>query len=179
MFEFTKCGRGRRDYVSQIGLARGIDITSMLQEFLQSRLGDSSASRDPFELDRLAEELDTRERAHAGQGASAGPQDDISSGRDLPTYIPLSHDNPYLTADTFDIENFLLSRSFTSLPDLRTELRDYLSTLKEELVTLINDDYEAFITLSTDLRGEGIRLDRMKRPLQSLKAQMLVCLCRS
>ncbi|EEC00101.1 hypothetical protein MPER_00021, partial [Moniliophthora perniciosa FA553] len=77
----------------------------------------------------------------------------------LPVYVSLSHDNPYLTAETFDVEEVLLSRSHTSLQDLRVELRDYLSNLKEELVQLINDDYEAFISLSTDLKGEGLRGD--------------------
>jgi hypothetical protein len=81
-----------------------------------------------------------------------------------------------LTSDIFDVEAFLLSRSHTSLRDLRSELRDYLSTLKEELVKLINDDYEAFISLSTDLRGEGVRLSRLKLPLVDLRSQILVCL---
>ncbi|KAJ7045566.1 COG complex component [Mycena alexandri] len=125
----------------------------------------ASTSRDPFELDRLAEELVNRELAN---------QDDSDvPSHDLPIYIPLSHNNPYLTTDVFDVEAFLLSRSHTSLRDLRAELRDYLSTLKEELVKLINDDYEAFISLSTDLRGEGARLGRLKHPLVELKSQIL------
>jgi hypothetical protein len=94
---------------------------------------------------------------------------------DLPVYIPLSHSNPYLTAETFDVDGFLLSRTHMSLPELRSELRDYLLALKEELVKLINDDYEAFISLSTDLKGEGSRLERMKQPLESIKAQIIVC----
>ncbi|KAJ6586972.1 COG complex component [Mycena vulgaris] len=125
----------------------------------------ASSSRDPFELDRLAEELVSRELANS--------EDDDAPGHELPIYIPLSHNNPYLTSDVFDVEAFLLSRSHTSLRDLRSELRDYLSNLKEELVKLINDDYEAFISLSTDLRGEGARLGRLKYPLGDLKAQIL------
>ncbi|KAF8210325.1 COG complex component [Mycena galopus ATCC 62051] len=125
-----------------------------------------SSSRDPFELERLAEELVNRELANP-------LDDDDAPGHDLPIYIPLSHTNPYLTSDVFDVEAFLLSRSHTSLRDLRSELRDYLSTLKEELVKLINDDYEAFISLSTDLRGEGARLSRLKLPLVDLKSQIL------
>ncbi|OBZ70879.1 Conserved oligomeric Golgi complex subunit 2 [Grifola frondosa] len=127
------------------------------------RSPEAFSSRDPFELERLAEELATRE---LGEDLSAVQHD-------LPLYVPLSHDNPYLSAETFDVEVFLLSRSYTSLPDLRSELRDYLATLKEELVKLINDDYEAFISLSTDLRGEGARLERLKAPLSDLKAQVL------
>jgi hypothetical protein len=126
--------------------------------------------RDPFQLERLAEELASRE-LNLQAGHSSSPPT-----HDLPLYVPLSHSNPYLTAPTFNVEEFLISRSHTSLPDLRSELRDYLGSLKEELVKLINDDYEAFISLSTDLRGEGTRLERLKYPLGMLRSEILVCL---
>lgn len=128
---------------------------------------DFSNSTDPFQLERLAEELATRE---------AKPQPDSPTPHDLPVFIPLSHSNPYLITPVFNVEEFLLSRSHTSLPDLRSELRDYLASLKEELVKLINDDYEAFISLSTDLRGEGVRLERLKYPLGMLRNEIFVCL---
>ena len=121
-------------------------------------------TRDPFQLQRLADEL-------SDDDSDDGPLDGRHT---LPSYKPLSHDDPFLSAESFDVEHFLQSRSYTSLPDLRTELRDYLATLKEELVQLINDDYEAFISLSTDLRGEGTRLERLKWPLADLKSQTLV-----
>ncbi|KAG7440047.1 conserved oligomeric Golgi complex component [Guyanagaster necrorhizus] len=129
--------------------------------------GEVVSLRDPFQLDRLAEELVTRELLHPRD-----IDDDDESNHDLPVFEPLSHSNPYLTANAFDIEQFLLSRSHTSLQDLRSELRDYLATLKEELVKLINDDYEAFISLSTDLRGEGVRLNKLKAPLGGLRIQI-------
>ncbi|KAI0301006.1 oligomeric golgi complex component, COG2-domain-containing protein [Multifurca ochricompacta] len=118
-------------------------------------------SRDPFELERLADELEAREHS-----LDAPPHD-------LPLYPPLAHSNPFFATATFNVEEFLLSRVHTSLPDLRAELRDYLAVLKEELVQLINDDYEAFISLSTDLRGEGERLERLKLPLGDFKSQIL------
>ena len=129
---------------------------------LQSPIATSSTSRDPFELERLADELEAREHSFD------------APAHDLPLYPPLAHNNPFFTATTFNVEDFLLSRVHTSLPDLRTELRDYLAVLKEELVQLINDDYESFISLSTDLRGEGERLGRLKLPLSDLKSQILV-----
>ena len=135
--------------------------------------GISGPSRDPYQLDRLAEELVAREAA-ASHSQLYGADDLPEEARNLPVYVPLSHNDPYLSAETFDVEQFLLSRAYTSLPDLRAELRDYLATLKEELVKLINDDYEAFISLSTDLRGEGARLESMKHPLGDLKARVLV-----
>ncbi|KAG6333678.1 hypothetical protein ID866_5408 [Astraeus odoratus] len=123
----------------------------------------------PYELERLAEELEAREVAK-----NSTRDEEHVERPELPVYVPLSHDNEYLSADTFDVEQFLLSRAHTSLPDLRTELRDYLSSLKEELVQLINDDYEDFISLSTDLRGEGARLEKIKAPLNALRQQIIV-----
>ncbi|TCD60067.1 hypothetical protein EIP91_010785 [Steccherinum ochraceum] len=121
--------------------------------------------RDRLGLDRLAEELEERELR--SPNASNFPE------HILPAFVPLSHDNPYLAAESFNVQEFLLSRSYTSLPDLRSELRDYLANLKDELVRLINDDYEAFISLSTDLRGEGARMEKLQRPLSELRNQVL------
>jgi len=146
------------------GTRRGVNFSSMDS---QSPIPTPGTSRDPFELDRLADELEARE--HSLDAPS----------HDLPLYPPLAHDNTFFTASTFNVEDFLLSRVHTSLPDLRAELRDYLAVLKEELVQLINDDYEAFISLSTDLKGEGARLERLKWPLNDLKSQILVGSMRS
>jgi conserved oligomeric Golgi complex subunit 2 len=118
-------------------------------------------TEDAFQLSRLASELKYSD-------------DDGAINHDLPDLLPLDHNNPLLIANAFDVEQFLLSRSYTSLLDLRTELRDYLATLKSELVQLINDDYEAFISLSTDLKDEGPRLNALKEPLHYLKSEILV-----
>lgn len=124
-----------------------------------------SSTYDTSELDRLVEELAIRE---------GGALDGVSS-TSLPTFTPLSRDNVYLNDDTFDVEQFLLSRvAHADLPELRTELREYLGALKEELVQLINDDYEAFISLSTDLRGEGHTLEGLIEPLGELRSVVLV-----
>ena len=87
---------------------------------------------------------------------------------DLPSLQPLSHDHPLLAASTFSADTFLLSRIHIPLEELRAELRLYLSVLREELVQLINDDYEEFISLGTGLRGEGERLRRLEKPLKGL-----------
>lgn len=127
-----------------------------------------NGDRDPYQLGRLADELAVREAASPLQ------QSQLPINRHLPEYYPLSHDDKYLSAQVFNLEEFLLARSHISLPDLRVELRQYLAELKEELVKLINDDYEAFISLSTDLRDEGVRLDRLKHPLANLRVKVLV-----
>lgn len=116
-------------------------------------------------LDQLANDLAEREGELA-----------IDDDYELPTLEPLNHNHPLLSATTpeFDVERFLLSRSHISLSDLRVELRDYLSQLKEELVRLINDDYEAFISLSTDLRGEGARLEQIHAPVHDLREEIRV-----
>ncbi|KZV90605.1 hypothetical protein EXIGLDRAFT_720206 [Exidia glandulosa HHB12029] len=117
--------------------------------------------KEPFELERLASELGV-------------DRDDEQDGafHALPTLEPLSHEHAQLKAPSFNAEDFLLSRAYTSLPDLGTELKEYLARLKEELVQLINDDYEAFISLSTDLRGEGARLERLHFPLPALRKEI-------
>lgn len=126
---------------------------------------------DPYRLERLAEELASREK----QALLSPSVDKTAQLAALPDYSPLSHDNPLLTGPVFNAEEFLLSRAGSSLPEQRTELRDYLSTLKEELIQLINNDYEAFISLSTDLRSEGSRLRKMRGPLGDLRSRVMVC----
>ncbi|KAJ1304471.1 hypothetical protein OPQ81_005618 [Rhizoctonia solani] len=88
----------------------------------------------------------------------------------LPYVAPLDASHPLLGApgDSFDVDEFLLSRSHTSLPDLRTELNDYLNKLRTELVHLINENYADFISLSTDLRGEGETIELMREPLSAI-----------
>ena len=127
-------------------------------------------THDPYDLNKLAKEL--AERDAINRNGTSQPR---SSGSiDLPELQPLAHGNAYLSAAQFDVEAFLLSRSNMSLSDLRTELREYLATLKEELVQLINDDYEAFISLSTDLQGEGYRLERVQYPMEDLRCRIVV-----
>jgi conserved oligomeric Golgi complex subunit 2 len=132
----------------------------------------SGQGPDPYQLDRLADDLAFREarRGHQGNGS-------ISSGRhELPVLVPLSHDHPLLSSSVpFNVDAFLLSRPNTLLSDLRTELREYLANLKEELVQLINDDYAAFISLRAELRGEGPRLERLQSPLSLVKGEINVC----
>ncbi|KAG6820743.1 hypothetical protein H0H93_012389 [Arthromyces matolae] len=142
-----------------------VAFLSDLEEKSPSLLGD-----DPYQLDRLADELANRESS-----VSRRKESDVDvqlNMPELPASIPLSHDNVFLTSPNFLVEDFLLSRSNISLPDLRSDLREYLSQLKEELVMLINDDYEAFISLSTDLKDEGGRLLRLRTPLKHLKSEV-------
>lgn len=102
--------------------------------------------------------------------------DQDASRPDLPSLVPLSHDHPLLSADdeSWNVEEFLLSRVHLPLEELRAELREYLGNLKEELGELINDDYEEFISLGLGLRGEGNRLEELRHPLDALKIEVEV-----
>ncbi|PPQ63986.1 hypothetical protein CVT24_009415 [Panaeolus cyanescens] len=126
---------------------------------------EQSPTRDPYQLERLAEELESRENRDSHLP---------SQYHSLPQHVPLSHNDPHLTASEFDVEVFLLSRAHTPLNDLRGELRQYLAELKEELIKLINDDYEAFISLSTDLKDEGGRLEGLLNPLASIRNDVTI-----
>jgi hypothetical protein len=106
------------------------------------------------------------ETAQAGPSSPTSPRS--SASLDVPSLQPLSHDHPLLSAPTFSADAFLLSRLHIPLDELRGELRAYLAVLREELVQLINDDYEEFISLGTGLRGENDRLRRLKMPLNGL-----------
>lgn len=101
--------------------------------------------------------------------------DSSAHSLDLPSLLPLSHEHALLAgASKFDVDAFLLSRIHIPLDELRAELRSYLAELREELVQLINDDYEEFISLGTGLRGETERLKWLERPLGLLRGEVEV-----
>lgn len=93
----------------------------------------------------------------------------------LPSLEPLSHSQTLLDPDQWDVDAFLLSRSDLPLDELRSELREYLAALREELGDLINDEYEEFISLGLGLRGEAEQLEEIRLPLQVLKNEVEVC----
>lgn len=105
------------------------------------------------------------------------PGSPTSSGRpshslDLPSLHPLDHSHPLLSptsTSTFDPDAFLLSRLPAPLTELRDELRAYQAQLRAELVELINLDYREFVELGTGLKGEGKRLERVRRPLTGIR----------
>lgn len=113
---------------------------------------------------------DIRAEEHPRASSSSTPLHSL----DLPSLLPLSHTHPLLLAPSFDVDAFLLSRIHIPLDELRAELRQYLGVLREELVQLINDDYEEFISLGTGLSGENERLKSLKKPMGKLKVNVTV-----
>lgn len=115
--------------------------------------------------------VDHQMSSHEVAGSDPGSSHNLL---ELPSLQPLSHDHPLLAAPEFDADGFLLSRLDIPLEELRGELREYLGVLREELVQLINDDYEEFISLGTGLRGENSRLASLQAPLSALIEQVQV-----
>lgn len=156
---------------TSLGRTLGSLVLSSARKSMASTSATSGVERDPMNIGRLAQDLAQREQ-HLRTTSDADAE---LPAHELPLLLPLSHSHPLLSAESnaaFDVDAFLLTRSNTSLGDLRTELRDYLAVLKEELVQLINDDYADFISLRTDLRGEGARLERLEEPLANVGAEI-------
>lgn len=93
---------------------------------------------------------------------------------DFPALQPLDHRHPLLIQADYDPDGFLQTRAHVPLDELRGELRAYLSLLREELVQLINEDYEEFIALGVGLRGEAERLERLEMPLMDIHREVEV-----
>jgi len=106
---------------------------------------------DPHELERVAEELSEREG-----------QRDVDTSYPPPLLEPLSHEHPLLRAEnpSSDVE----SRSHSFLPDTSAELKVYLALLKLSMTT----------SLSTDVRAEGARLERLRTPMSGLRSEIEV-----
>ncbi|KAK8937171.1 hypothetical protein KSP39_PZI012454 [Platanthera zijinensis] len=73
---------------------------------------------------------------------------------------------PNSPREDFDAESYIADlRTFVPLESLGAELRSHLSTLKSELVELINRDYADFVSLSTRLVDVDSSIARMRDPL--------------
>ncbi|ORX61373.1 COG complex component [Hesseltinella vesiculosa] len=75
-------------------------------------------------------------------------------------------------SDDFDPDRFLASRRHLGLERLKTELNGHLSFLKNELIELINRDYQDFINLSTNLRGVDKAIVAFQQPLTQMQSQV-------
>lgn len=64
----------------------------------------------------------------------------------------------------FDAAEFLsnLSTRFQTLEDLQTELRELSQSLNKELVDLVNDNYQDFLTLGGTLRGGDEKVEDIR-----------------
>ncbi|KAL6996985.1 Conserved oligomeric Golgi complex subunit 2 [Sarracenia purpurea var. burkii] len=75
----------------------------------------------------------------------------------------------------FDSEAYIADlRTFVPFDTLRSELQSHLSSLKHELVDLINRDYADFVNLSTKLVDVDGAIVRMRAPLTEIREKILV-----
>lgn len=75
--------------------------------------------------------------------------------------------------EDFDSEAYISDlRTFVPFDTLRSELQSHLSSLKHELVDLINRDYNDFVNLSTKLVDVEGAIVRMRAPLTELKEKI-------
>ncbi|OVA09504.1 COG complex component [Macleaya cordata] len=76
--------------------------------------------------------------------------------------------------ENFDSEAYIADlRTFVPFDNLRSELQSHLSSLKHELIELINRDYADFVNLSTKLVDVDGTILRMRAPLTELREKIL------
>jgi hypothetical protein len=63
-------------------------------------------------------------------------------------------------------------RRATSLDSLRSQLRLYCQSLKDQLYNIINRDYKDFITIATKLEGVDHRVEYLRKPLIELRMDL-------
>ncbi|EAS31091.3 uncharacterized protein CIMG_06570 [Coccidioides immitis RS] len=110
-------------------------------------------------------------------GDSSESEAEVNDGDDyLPFPKPLSRSS-FITPN-FDPAKFLssLSNRHQSLADLQTELRELSQSLSKELLNLVNDNYQDFLSLGTALKGGEERVEEIRavllgfqRDVQSVK----------
>lgn len=99
-------------------------------------------------------------------GDSSESEAEVNDSDDfLPFPKPLSRAS-FVTPD-FDPANFLssLSNRHQSLADLQTELRELSQSLSKELLDLVNENYQDFLSLGTALKGGEERIEEIKTVL--------------
>ncbi|KIV86272.1 hypothetical protein, variant [Exophiala sideris] len=95
-------------------------------------------------------------------GGSDSGSDIDENDAALPFPKPL--DRSAFLAPDFDATAFLsgLSNRFQTLEDLQTELRELSQTLNKELVDLVNDNYQDFLSLGSTLSGGEDKMEEIR-----------------
>ncbi|CAL5375228.1 unnamed protein product [Camellia sinensis] len=88
---------------------------------------------------------------------------------------PLWFNQSSFLLPTFDSESYISDlRTFVPFETLRFELQSHLSSLKHELLDLINRDYADFVNLSTKLVDVDAAVVRMRAPLSEIREKIVV-----
>lgn len=110
-------------------------------------------------------------------GGSESHSDDDEDNLPYPKALPRSD---FLSKD-FDAPTYLstLADRHQTLEDLRTDLRERSHALSQELLDLVNTNYEQFLSLGSDLKGgeekvEGVRVGLLgfKRGVEDVRAKV-------
>ncbi|EST07967.1 hypothetical protein PSEUBRA_002351 [Kalmanozyma brasiliensis GHG001] len=100
--------------------------------------------------------------------------DDPQGSHAFPSLAPLSHDLELLSpakVSDFSVDDFLLSRTKASdLNFILSDLRSYSEKLKDELYSIINEDYKDFVSLGSSLKAEAHRIARLGWNVRSIDA---------
>ncbi|KAF5792956.1 putative COG complex component COG2 [Helianthus annuus] len=87
---------------------------------------------------------------------------------------PLWFKQSSFLSPNFDSESYISDlRTFVPFETLRSELQSHLSSLKHELVELINRDYADFVNLSTKLVDVDAAVLRMRAPLIEIRDKIV------
>ena len=91
----------------------------------------------------------------------------------LPFPQPLSR--TLFSTDDFNTETFLLSHSqFRTLDDLRSELREWVDKLENEMESLIELDWQGYLTLGRGLTGGETHVKDAERKIRNVERDINV-----
>ncbi len=91
-------------------------------------------------------------------------------------YQPVSFHRDVFNGENFRAETFLSDcrKRGIALESVLTDLKEYSSSLDNELLELINKDYQDFISLSSNLVGIDKVLSELRTPLKLIHQEVQV-----
>ena len=97
-----------------------------------------------------------------------------SSSSDAPLPFPSALPREDFLTPIFDPVSYLssLPSRHQTLEDLRAELRDRSAAISAELVELVNNNYTAFLSLGSELRGGADRVEDVRVALLAYRRQV-------
>ena len=91
------------------------------------------------------------------------------------TVNTLSFSRSEFLSPSFSPIQFYLDRKNIDLHSLKKELVETSQQIRNELVELVNKDYEDFIALSINLKDVDDMLESLSTPLDEMKLHVEVC----
>ena len=78
-------------------------------------------------------------------------------------------DHHIFESSTFDCHKFINTVAHANgLEQVRTDLQDHLTTVQNNLLSLVHRDYADFVQLSSELEGVDVTLQECQRPIVDL-----------